>query len=186
MKMNKLASVLALTLGMAAANVHAAADQGAGSITFFGSIIDAACSISPETSNQRVELGQIAASQLENNGTSTPRNFQIELESCSLTSAKDEDGETTTTNPSVTVTMGGNQAIEGDNSLFGMTGSSNGAGVVITDGASNQIEVGGTTAARELIEGNNTLSFSAYLQGTGEDIKTGEFQSIVDFTLAYE
>lgn len=186
MKMNKLASVLALTLGMAAANVYAAADQGAGSITFTGSIIDAACSISPETSDQEVDLGQIAASQLEDKGSSTPRNFQIDLESCSLVDGKDEDDKPIKVNPSVAVTFGGTQAVAGDDSLFGMTGSSNGAGIAITDGASNQIKVGGTSATRELIEGNNTLSFAAYLQGTGEDIKTGDFQSIVDFTLAYE
>ncbi|CCF10603.1 type 1 fimbria pilin [Pantoea sp. PA1] len=195
MKLNKLASVLALGLSMAAiSNVYAVddvANQGQGKITFTGSIIDAACSISPETSDQEVSLGQIAASQLADNGTSKPVNFEIDLQHCTMnsTTSEDENGKptVTTTAPSVKVTFGGSPAIEGDNTWFGITGTASGAGVVITDASSNKIPVGGTTEmARELIEGDNTLGFSAYLQGLGDKVTTGEFSSIADFTLAYE
>lgn len=195
MKLNKLASVLALGLSMAAiSNVYAVddvANQGQGKITFTGSIINAACSISPETSDQEVSLGQIAASQLADNGTSKPVNFEIDLQHCTMnsTTSEDENGKptVTTTAPSVKVTFGGSPAIEGDNTWFGITGTASGAGVVITDASSNKIPVGGTTEmARELIEGDNTLGFSAYLQGLGDKVTTGEFSSIADFTLAYE
>ncbi|MCH9296885.1 MULTISPECIES: fimbrial protein [Pantoea] len=194
MKMNKLASVLALTLSMVAvSNVYAAddvANQGQGRITFTGSIIDAACSISPETSDQEVSLGQIAASQLADSGVSKPVNFQIDLQHCTTNSTTSEgtDGKdvVTTTAPAVTVTFGGSPAVEGDNTWFGITGTASGAGVVITDASSNKIPVGGTTTARELIEGDNTMGFSAYLQGLGDKVTTGEFTSIADFTLAYE
>ncbi|WP_210475887.1 fimbrial protein [Pantoea ananatis] len=195
MKLNKLASVLALGLSMAAiSNVYAVddvANQGQGKITFTGSIIDAACSISPETSDQEVSLGQIAASQLADNGTSKPVNFEIDLQHCTMnsTTSEDENGKptVTTTAPSVKVTFGGSPAIEGDNTWFGITGTASGAGVVITDASSNKIPFGGTTEmARELIEGDNTLGFSAYLQGLGDKVTTGEFSSIADFTLAYE
>ncbi|AWQ19628.1 Major MR/P fimbria protein [Pantoea ananatis] len=194
MKLNKLASVLALGLSMAAiSNVYAVddvANQGQGKITFTGSIIDAACSISPETSDQEVSLGQIAASQLADNGTSKPVNFNIDLQHCTMnsTTSDDEQGKpvVTSTAPSVTVTFGGSPAIEGDNTWFGITGTASGAGVVITDASSNKIPVGGSTTARDLIEGDNTLSFSAYVQGLGDEVTTGEFTSIADFTLAYE
>ena len=194
MKLNKLASVLALGLSMAAiSNVYAVddvANQGQGKITFTGSIIDAACSISPETSDQEVSLGQIAASQLADNGTSKPVNFEIDLQHCTTNSTTSEgtDGKdvVTTTAPAVTVTFGGSPAVEGDNTWFGITGTASGAGVVITDASSNKIPVGGTTTARELIEGDNTMGFSAYLQGLGDKVTTGEFTSIADFTLAYE
>ncbi|KHD99746.1 fimbria A protein [Pantoea stewartii] len=194
MKMDKIASVLAIALGMAAAaNVYAAdevANQGQGRITFTGSIIDSACSISPETSDQEVSLGQIAASQLADSGVSTPVNFEIGLQHCTMssTTSKDKDGNdvTTSTAPSVKVTFGGSPAVAGDNTWFGITGTASGAGVVITDGSSNIIPVGGTSSSRELIEGENTLGFSAYLQGLGDKVTTGEFTSIADFTLAYE
>jgi type 1 fimbria pilin len=192
MKLNKLASVLVIAMGMSAAGAQAAADAGSGKVTFTGSIIDAPCSIDPESSDQEVNLGQVAKSQLENNGTSTPQNFQILLKNCSLTETTvtdPENPEVTTpvaTAPSVKVTFGGSPAVADDNTWFGITGTASGAGVVITDGASNKIPVGGTSAARELIEGDNTLGFSAYLQGLGNTIQTGDFQSIADFTLAYE
>lgn len=84
MKLNKLVSVLALGLSMAAiSNVYAVddvANQGQGKITFTGSIIDAACSISPETSDQEVSLGQIAASQL---ATTVHLNPSISILICS-------------------------------------------------------------------------------------------------------
>jgi type 1 fimbria pilin len=192
MKINKLASILIITMGMSAAGAQASANAGSGKITFTGSIIDAACSIDPESSDQEVSLGQVAKSQLENNGTSTPQNFQILLKNCSLTETTvenpEEPGETSRvdTAPSVKVTFGGSPALPDDNTWFGITGTASGAGVVITDASSNKIPVGGTSAARELIEGDNTLSFSAYLQGLGDTIQTGDFQSIADFTLAYE
>lgn len=37
-----------------------AADQGHGTVTFTGSIIDAPCSIAPESIDQTVNLGQIS------------------------------------------------------------------------------------------------------------------------------
>ncbi|NDJ59247.1 fimbrial protein [Enterobacteriaceae bacterium 4M9] len=192
MKVNKLASALIIALGMSAAGAQAAADQGSGKITFSGSIIDAPCSIDPESSDQEVNLGQVAKSQLENSGTSTPQNFAILLKNCAVTETQvnnPEDPENPTqvvTAPSVTVTFGGSPALDDDNTWFGITGTATGAGVVITDASSNKIPVGGTSAARELIEGNNTLGFSAYLQGLGNTIETGDFQSIADFMLSYE
>ncbi|WP_287627459.1 hypothetical protein [Citrobacter sp.] len=60
--------------------------------------------------------------------------------------------------------------------------------MVITDASSAIIPVGGTSEARELIEGKKPLSFSAYLQDLDDNdaITSGEFTSIADFTLSYE
>ncbi|CAK9883930.1 MAG: Fimbria A protein [Candidatus Erwinia impunctatus] len=180
MKMTALAVVLAATAGMSM-NVNAA-NQGSGSLTFKGSIIEAPCSINPNSSNQEVDLGQVNSAQLKNSGTSTPQNFQINLENCALT--KKEDG--TTIAPTLKLTFGGAPAVAGNSSWFGITGNASGAGIVITDAASNKIPVGGLSVTRSLLEGSNTLSFSAYLQGIGSTVTPGNFQSIVDFILAYE
>ncbi|MFP2428884.1 fimbrial protein [Enterobacter ludwigii] len=177
MKLNAIASAFVLTMGMAASSVYAA-DGGSGEIRFVGSIIDAACSINPDSTNQEVDLGQIAAVQLQGKGTSTPRNFEIKLENCALNEDKSA--------PSVAVTFGGAQAVAGEDTWFGMTGDSNGAGVVITDASSNIIPVNGTSAARELIVGDNTLAFSAYLQGIADEIRPGDFTAVTNFTMAYE
>ena len=59
MKLNKLALVLGLGLTVAAGSAFAA-DQGHGTVKFVGSIIDAPCSIHPDSENQTVPLGQIS------------------------------------------------------------------------------------------------------------------------------
>ena len=195
MKFNKLAAIMTLTLGMTATGVYAADDvatEGSGQITFHGHIIDAACSIGADSESQTVELGQISAKQLEDQGVSSPKVFSIDLENCRMNTATEEGKPPVITAPMVKVTFGGSPALNADgtadNNKFGIMGTAAGAGVVITDASSTIIPVGGTSEARELIEGKNTLAFSAYLQGLDDNdaIKSGEFTSITDFTLSYE
>ncbi len=58
MKIKSIAMATLLVLGGAsAAN---AADQGHGKVTFKGAIIEAPCSIAPESIDQTIELGQIS------------------------------------------------------------------------------------------------------------------------------
>lgn len=200
MKFTKIAAIITLAMGMTATGVSAAddvANQGSGQITFHGHIIDAACSIGADSESQTVELGQISARQLEDQGVSRPQVFSIDLENCRMNTTDSDDTEdgsrlSVTTAPMVTVTFGGSAALNADGSVdqnkFGIMGTASGAGVVITDASSAIIPVGGSSEARELIEGNNTLAFSAYLQGLDDNdsIKSGEFTSITDFTLSYE
>lgn len=63
MKMSKVAYSLVLAMGVAAFGAQAA-NEGTGRITFTGSIIDAACSVAPESEDFVVPLGEIAAAQL--------------------------------------------------------------------------------------------------------------------------
>lgn len=157
--------------------VHAA-DQGHGKITFNGEIIDAACSIAPESIDQTIELGQISKVSLKDSGTSTPRNFDIKLENCEF-----GDNEPN----KVEVTFTGMEA-NGSNGLLGITGTAKGAGVAIVDSSGQKITLGKPTKAQELQSGDNTLKFSAYLQGegaSGAEVNPGRFQAVTDFTLAY-
>lgn len=181
MKKKAMVSTVLLAMGMmSVAHADNAAQSGSGRVTFRGSMINAACSINPESSDQEVNLGQIAAHQLENSGTSTPRNFEIALENCSLEESN-----------AVTITFGG-AAADGSHQLLGITGTASGAGVAITDGSGNMLTLGKASEARELIEGDNTLIFSAYLKGLSEldpraaGIKTGDFYAVTNFTLAYQ
>ncbi|HGM5490605.1 TPA: fimbrial protein [Serratia fonticola] len=173
MKLNKLATGIALASGIA--TFAASADQGSGNIDFTGSIIDAPCSIHPDSTKQEIDLGQIAARQLAGSGTSTPREFKILLENCDITG----------TEKTVKITFGGSNA-GGDNKLLGITGTASGAGVAMTDSNGNRIELGKASNARDLTEGPNTLIFTAFLQGLGGTPVTGDFYASTDFTLAYQ
>lgn len=176
MKLNKIVLVAAVAFGMS--SVAYAADQGHGKITFAGSIIDAPCSINPESIDQTIELGQISKVALQKDGKSTPRNFSIDLENCVF--------EGDTAKNKVTVTFTGMQTAA-NNGLLGITGTAKGASVAIVDGSGQIVQLGKASKAQELQNGNNTLPFSVYMQGDGEKavITEGDFQAVADFTLAY-
>ncbi|CAI1660373.1 fimbrial protein [Serratia fonticola] len=156
-----------------------AADQGHGKITFKGSIIDAPCSISPDSIDQTIDLGQISNVALVEGGKSTPRTFDVALENCDLTNVTS----------GVQLTFSGAAAsFDTSKKTLGIVGTGAGAGVQITNGAGNVITLGTAMPFQQIQEGNNTLRFSAYLVGSGGDIKTitvGEFSSVADFTLSY-
>lgn len=170
-------NLLVLALVSSATFAANAADQGSGTVTFTGSIIDAPCSINPDSVDQTVALGEISQASLANKGTSIPRNFSINLENCDLTDKS-----------KVSITFNGSpDAVNGD--LLGITGTAKGAGIAITDGSGSPIKLGVASTARALGEGNNTLLFSAYLQGnsvTAGSVQPGTFSSVADFTLAYQ
>lgn len=183
MKIKQLVTLM-MGLGLAMGTVSVAQE---GTISFKGSIIDAPCSITPETADQTVNLGQISNVALKSQGKSTPKNFDIKLENCDVTTLKN-----------VKATFTG-AASAGNADLLGITGTAKGASIAITDGSSRVIKLGDATQAQKIQKGNNTLAFAAYLQGdpdtagaTSSDptipavIVPGEFSSIVDFTLAYQ
>lgn len=58
MKLNKI--MLAAAMAFGATSFAHAADQGHGKVNFIGSIIDAPCSIAPESLDQTVDLGQVS------------------------------------------------------------------------------------------------------------------------------
>ncbi|EOC0416712.1 type 1 fimbrial protein [Cronobacter malonaticus] len=179
MKFSKVSLAAAMGL-MLAAGMANAADQGNGKVTFTGSIIDAPCSINPDSIDQTVEIGQVSNVALavnSNTGTSVPRNFEIKLENCDVTTTAGSKVKTTFT--------GAAGATAGS---LGITGTAKGASLILTDGNGKQIKLGEESDPHQLQKGNNTLLFSAYLQGDGASatITPGDFTAVADFTLAYQ
>ncbi|MFI8416174.1 fimbrial protein [Serratia sp. NPDC078593] len=179
MKLNKF-MIAAVALGFASiANAAPAVDQGHGKITFTGSIIDAPCSIAPESIDQTVELGQISKAALQNGGQSTPKNFSIKLEGCSF-------GDPATKNK-VQIAFTGMESMAA-NGLLGIYGNAMGASVAITDASGSLITFDGVPGNIQPLQGqNNSLNFAAYLQGDGDTVEVveGDFQAVADFTLSY-
>lgn len=175
MKLNKLALVLGLGLSVVA-GFALAADQGHGTVKFVGSIIDAPCSITPDTENQTVPLGQISTAALKDGGRSNSRDFKISLENC-----------TTETYKTVQTTFTGSEATEVLEGSLGIEGIAKNAAVVITDAGGKQIKLGTPSAAQNLRDGNNDLNFAAYLQGSASEAAVpGDFTAIATFALTYQ
>lgn len=180
MKFNKIALASAMVFAITSGAAFAAKDQGQGKITFTGSIIDAPCSISSDSEDQTVKLGQISNKALENGGVSTTQPFEIKLVNCDVGTIK-----------TVTTTFtGGAGALPGS---LGITGSASGASIMLmsqqTDSeGSSAIELGKPTAAQAISNGDTTLNFAAYLQGNGASatIVPGEFSAVANFALAYQ
>ncbi|MFC0228324.1 fimbrial protein [Serratia aquatilis] len=176
MKLNNIALATVLSLGMVS---FANADAGSGNVHFVGKIIDAPCSIAPESLDQTKSFGQVANVALVNGGRSSVLNFDIKLQGCDITSKN-----------KVQVTFGGPSggATGTTNTLLGITGA-HGASIAMYDGSNQPITLNTPTTVQNLLAGANTLTFSAYLQGhagtTLADIEEGDFTSTTNFTLAY-
>ncbi|EQC2551238.1 fimbrial protein [Enterobacter sichuanensis] len=187
MKPNKIMLAAVMAFGMTSATVHAA-NQGQGSVTFNGSIIDAPCSITPESVDQTVELGQVSNALLKKGGKSTPKAFTIGLEHCTLeTSGPGPEGETRKNN-TVSVTFTGvSSEIKGHENMLAISGQASGASVAITDAGGKLVKLGEASPVVGLNEGDTALRFAAYLQGAnGSEVVPGDFTAIADFTLAYQ
>lgn len=187
MKFNKLALVAMVALGLSSV-VHAedevtpptsagVQNQGSGTVKFHGFVNTGACSITPETQNQTVELGSIAKHVLDNGEMkSIPKPFSIKLENCDTSSLTDSTVSTTFTG----------DAIDGKD-LLSVTGDVTGAGVALALENGTKIKLN-ESIVNPIATGSNELHFSAYLQGLGEKggVTPGEFNSAAQFTLAYQ
>ena len=135
MKLNKIMLAAVMAFGVSSLAHAAVKDQGHGKVTFSGSIIDAPCSIAPESIDQTVELGAISNVALKDGGKSMPRPFQIKLENCDLTVDANDPSKN---NNKVSLTFTGS-ASEADSALLGITGTAKGAGIALTDGNGKNI-----------------------------------------------
>lgn len=170
-------SVLSL---FTASSVYAAG--GTGKVTFTGSIIDAPCSIAPGSLDQTVPLGAISNVALAangNTGSSTPKPFHIELEDCVITTPGTKD--------KVSVTFTGAASPHDSDSLALVGGDASGASIVLTDGDGVKVKLNTASTGQTVINGNNTLTFAARVQGGGAaaTIVPGTFQVPANFVLNY-
>ncbi|MFC0228816.1 fimbrial protein [Serratia aquatilis] len=174
-----LATAIAMTVGMSA---FANADQGSGKITFTGSIIDAPCSIAPGSLDQVIPLGAVSNVALAangNTGMSTPQPFTIELQDCVIATPGTKDR--------VSVTFTGASSSYDTDSL-GLIGSAQGAYILMSQADGNKVKLYTPTSAQTVINGNNTLAFTAALKGGGASatIVPGSFQVPTNFVLDYQ
>ncbi|WP_163830942.1 fimbrial protein [Proteus mirabilis] len=175
MKLKKLHLVLGLGLSIIAGSALAA-DQGHGTVEFYGSIIDAPCSIDPDSGAQRIPLGQVSSSALKDGGSSASKMFKIKLLQCS-----------TETYKTVKTTFTGAEAPDVLEGALGIEGIAKNAAVVITNAGGEQIKLGQASAAQTLNDGNNDLNFAAYLQGSSSKAAIpGDFTAIATFALSYQ
>ncbi|UNU31729.1 fimbrial protein [Aeromonas hydrophila] len=155
-----------------------AVDQGHGTIKFVGAIIDAPCSIAPESVDQTIQMGQVANSQLEQQKEGPLRPFEIHLEGCSFDTAK-----------SATVTFNG-IADDTEKKHLAINGFAKGAAIaMVSQLIGEEVVLGQPVKAGALVEGDNHLKFGAKLVSnlkSGDKAVAGEFTATTDFVMNYQ
>ncbi|OEE49813.1 fimbrial protein [Vibrio anguillarum] len=173
-------TIIASAMMMLSASVFAAAaeDTGHGVVNFTGAIIDAPCSIAPESMDQTINMGLISNDLLEKQGETPVRPFSIHLESCSTETAK-----------AATVTFSGrSDSVEKKN--LAISGAGKGAAIALVNQLDDSvIELGTKTKAISIVEGDNVLQFGAKLVSNlkeGDKATPGEFKATTNFIISYE
>ncbi|MGL5840662.1 MAG: fimbrial protein [Aeromonas hydrophila] len=184
MKANNILVAMGVGSMLLCGSAVAAGGAGSGKVTFKGEIINAPCSVAPESVEQEVNMGQINTKELVKGGESNTSPFSIKLLNCEISEKED----------AVKVTFSGIKDPV-DNSLLvigGDNGNSqaSGAGIKMTAPGGAPIVLGTPTAAFALTNGDNELLFSAVLKGyadqTANPLQAGAFTAVTNFTLSYE
>ncbi|TQO04897.1 UNVERIFIED_ORG: major pilin subunit PapA [Citrobacter freundii] len=171
MKMIKTIMAGAVATALISFGAHAA-NQGGGTVTFTGNIVDAPCSIAPESADQSIDFGQISKAHLNADGISIKKDLNIKLVNC-------EPGK------NVAVTFTG-ATIAGAATELGTAGDT-GTAIVISGQDGKPVSFGTAGAAQNLKEGDNTLHYSSWVKkATNGTVKEGDFTAVANFNLAYQ
>ncbi len=171
----KIATIAALS---AAAQGALAAD---GTINFIGEIVDAPCSIAPQSQNLTVPLGKISRATLDGAAgkVSPAAKFTINLMDCGATA---KGATVTFAAPADAVNK--NLLRVGIGEVDG--GFATGVGIQIADSSGKQIPVGTASGNYTLGQGDNALQFQANYMSTGAAVKVGQANAMAQFTVAYK
>ncbi|HDR2836373.1 TPA: fimbrial protein [Enterobacter mori] len=149
-----------------------AAGQGAGQLNFHGYVIDAPCSIHPDSKNQTYEFGDVTKSFLANGGKSEKK-VTIKLINC----------DASTASKGVQVNFGG--AVVGGTPTELLTAGTTNTAIKL-NGYGEDVVFGTPTKAVMVKDGDTFLEYTASLvQATGATVAEGEFTAVTNFTMMY-
>lgn len=169
---------------LSASGMALAVTVAGGTVHFKGDIVNAASAVSTNSADQVVNLGQYRSARFTDVGVYSGKvPFTINLEDCDTTVS-------TTAAVAFTGAADGN-----DNTLLavsnigsGSAGSANGVGIEISDQAGSVLTPNGSvfSAAQTLIDGSNTLHFTARFKSTLAAVTPGAADADATFTLQYQ
>ena len=153
-----------------------------GSVHFTGSVVNAACAVAEDSINKTVDMGQVrlaafgeapAAGNVANQKTP----FTIKLTDCD-----------TNVSTQASVTFNGTAAA-GYSSVLDNTagaGGAQGVGIQIYDTDGTALDLGKASKAATLIDGDNTMSFSADYIATNSTLAAGNVDATATFNVTYQ
>lgn len=176
MKMIKPVLIGTIAMTLISFGANAANSQGSGIVNFKGSVINAPCGIDPESADQTIDFGQISKSNLNQGGTSGKKDVKIKLVNCDFS-------DPAFVNKTVEVTFSGTNA--GDDESLGLSDTN--AVIKMTGQDGKYVKFDGTTGSNitKLMDGNNMLSYQAWVKKGAQPVTEGEFVAAANFNLAY-
>lgn len=152
-----------------------------GKFAMSGELIEAACSIDPNTRDVEVEFGEVSASLINRNDEGNiTRPFRVRLIGCSMVK-RGNDGSLY---PYARVTFLGSAAASDPTALI-INGEADGFGIRLRDSQGEILTIGQPSPGYELSEKDNDLQFSASLVPIDQYIKAGEFTAVAQFFMDY-
>lgn len=176
-----LSLMAVIALASSAANADTVTVNG-GTVHFKGELVNAACAVSSQSSDQIVKLGQYRTAAFTKIGdTSAQIPFTIVLNDCdtsvSTMASVSFSGQTDAANPTLLAIN------SGDNST-----TATGVGIEILDSASKVLTPDGSvfSTKQTLIDGTNTLPFTARYKSTAAIATAGQANADATFVMKYE
>ncbi|MDT7094053.1 fimbrial protein [Citrobacter amalonaticus] len=152
-----------------------------GKLAMSGELIEAACSLDPNSRDIEVEFGNVSASLINRNDEGNiTRPVLIRLTGCSVVK-RGNDGSLY---PYASVTFMGNAAASDTTTLL-VSGDADGFGIRLRDSQGEILTLGQPSPEYELSETDNVLKFSASLVPVQKYIKAGEFTAVAQFFMDY-
>ncbi|MDX7986990.1 type 1 fimbrial protein [Xenorhabdus sp. 12] len=147
-----------------------------GKINFTGTVVEAPCSISPESIDQTINFG-VLSNALLNKGGETSRPFKIVLTECDTDTAK-----------KATITFSG---VNYGDTEIAMSGDAENIAVRLA-GLDGKITLGKPSKVFNLSQSTNELNFMAFAKKSelagkeGKNVVPGRFEGLTTFTMQYQ
>lgn len=184
-KFVKTAIAAAMVMG-AFTSTSSFAEGNNGTARFYGTIEDSVCSIVPDDHKLEVDMGNIGAEKLKNNGTTTPKDFQIRLQDCvfdtQTTMTTTFTGTVSTANSGNYYTIFNTDTGAAFNNVSLAIGDQQGTSYKSGAGINQQIVKDTATSKGKP---KQTLNFKAQLVGATDAPDLGGFEANTTFQITY-
>ncbi|AHY09669.1 type 1 fimbrial protein [Serratia plymuthica] len=191
-----LLGVLLLGGSAAAATPFDVIEGTTGTVSFFGGLLSAPCSLVLDSRDQAIDLGEVSARDFQNAGDrSTPVRFRLSFRNCLLGAKALADNPAGQRNgdagrlylqgeqAATLVFLGDSDANNPD--LLKLNGGVQGIGLRLTDQQGRALSLNQQSRPYILQPGSNTLWFNAQIESTQKYTQASQFQGVVHVQLVY-
>jgi type 1 fimbria pilin len=179
MKYSHLMSFVLIASFLYIDNVASATNAGAGMVSMGGEIHESACSIHTDDVWQEIPFNEVTHRSISDETTTVTQPVKIRLINCSL------DRKNGSLWSNVAMTFDGERDATSPD-LFTVHGSAEGIGLRITNSSGKNTKPGESLPPEDISEGDNELKYTLNLVNNGNQLKEGDWFSVIRFVVAYQ